>query len=119
MLSFLSVLYLAAQPFLEGLLCNIFPVVRVKESLSMSTLVCFPGRGTRCSLPQPIPAQPPALKAHRAGVSEQLFLGPGSGPVSQGWAPPPSILLLKQQSRRQCLQLLLSLEKIRLCIQVD
>lgn len=91
MLSFLSVLYLAAQPFLEGLLCYTFPVVRVKENLFMSVLVYFPGRGTRCCLPQPVPAQPPALKAHRPGVSEQLFLGPGSDPISEGWAPPPSI----------------------------
>lgn len=71
----------SAQPFLEGLLCNTFPVVGVKENLFMSALVYFPGRGTRCSLPQPVPAQPPALGAHRAGVSEQLLLGPGSDPV--------------------------------------
>lgn len=86
MLSFLSVLCLAAQPFLEGLLCNTFPEVGVKENLFMNALVYFPGRGARCSLPQPVPAPPPALKAHRAGVSEQLFLGPGSDPVSEGWA---------------------------------
>lgn len=91
MLSFLSVLCLAAQLFLEGLLCNAFPVVGVKENLFMSALVYFPGRGTRCSLPQPVPAQPSALKALRPRVSEQLFLGPGSDPVAQGWAPPPSI----------------------------
>lgn len=53
MLSFLSVLCLAAQPFLEGLLCNTFPEVGVKENFFMSALVYFPGREARCSLPQP------------------------------------------------------------------
>lgn len=91
MLSFLSVLCLPAQPFLEGLLCNAFPEVGVKENFFMSALVYFCGTGVRCSLPQPGPAQPPALKSHRSRVSEQLFLGPGSDPVSEGWAPPPSI----------------------------
>lgn len=75
MLSFLSVLCLAAQPFLEGLLCSTFPEVGVKENFFMSALVYFPGRGARCSLPQSVPAQPPALKAHRPRLSEQLFLG--------------------------------------------
>lgn len=57
MLSFLSVLCLAAQPFLEGLLCNTFPEVGVKENFFMSALVYFPGREARCSLPQPVPAE--------------------------------------------------------------
>lgn len=90
MLSFLSVLCLAAQPFLEGLLCNTFPEVGIKENLFMSVLVYFPRRGARWSLPQPVPAPPPALKAHTHKVSEQLFLGPGSDPVSEGWASSPS-----------------------------
>lgn len=69
-----------------------FPEVGVKENFFMSSaLVYFPGRGARCSLPQPVPALPPALKAHRLSVSEELFLGPASDPVSEGWAPPSSV----------------------------